>query len=174
MKKIVLAMLIAAVAVLNTACPPKWPTEPTGDTISFSSSAVTAASNYVKMEQASTNGDTVTIRVKAVSIAEPVGGMAVDITYDAARLEFLSASNGNVISGDTSSFAATDNNGTVVIDASDVTDASPMASGTLFTVKFKGIATGNGSVGISNHTLFNASGNSISGISWYGGTVTVQ
>lgn len=150
------------------------PTEPspTGHTVSFSLAAPAVGSNYVKMEQVSISGDTVTIAVKAVSIAEPVGGMALDV--DTSRLEFVSASNGDVVSGNTSSFVATDSNGTVIVSVTDVPDASPSSNGTLFTIRLKGISTGTGSVGITNSTLFNAGGSAISGVSWYGGTVTVQ
>lgn len=150
------------------------PTGPSGRTVSFSATAPSVGSNYVNMEQVTISGDTVTIAVKAVSIAEPVGGLALDVTYDTSKLNFVSASNGNVVSGNTSSFIASDNNGSVIISASDVIDASPAANGTLFTIKFKGTAAGNGSVGFSGSSLFNASGGAIGGISWTGGTVTVQ
>lgn len=150
------------------------PTGPTGHTVSFSATTPAVGSNYVRMEQVSVSGDTVTISVKAVSVAEPVGGLAVDVTYDTSKLSFVSASNGDVVSGNTSSFVATDSSGTVIISASDVTDASPSSNGTLFTITLKGISTGAGSVGIANSTLFNAAGSAISGVNWYGGTVTVQ
>lgn len=153
---------------------PTGPTPPTGLTVSFSPTTPAVGSNYVRMEQVSVSGDTVTITVKAVSVAEPVGGLALDVTYDASKLSFASASNGDVVSGNTSSFVATDSSGTVIISVSDVVDASPSSNGTLFTITLKGISAGAGSVGITNHTLFNAAGNAISGVNWYGGTVTVQ
>lgn len=150
------------------------PTGPTSHTVSFTPTTSTAGSNYVKMEQVSISGDTVTIAVKAVSIAEPVGGMALDVSYDTSKISYVSATNGDAISGNTSSFVATDSSGMVIISASDVTDASPSSNGTLFTITLKGISAGAGSVGIANSTLFNAGGNAISGVSWYGGTVTVN
>src|SRR3990172_910397 len=148
------------------------PTSPsTGLTSSFNAVTPAVGSNYVKMEQVSASVDTVTIAVKAVSIAEPVGGMALDVSYDTSKLSYVSATNGDVISGNTSSFVATDSSGTVIISASDVTDASPSSNGTLFTITLKGVSTGAGSVGLANGSLFNASGGSIRGISWYGGAV---
>ena len=147
---------------------------PTSYTASFDANTPSASSNYVKMEQTSISGDTVTIAVKAVSIAEPVGGLAVDVTYDTTKLEYVSATNGDAINGNTSSFAASDSSGTVIISVSDVTDSSPVTSGTLLTITFKGTAKGDGSVGLSNGSLFNAGGDIISGVSWYGGTVVVE
>jgi len=150
------------------------PTGPTGHTVSFSPTTPSVGSNYVKMEQTSVSGDTVIIAVKAVSIAEPVGGLAIDVTYDTSKLSFVSASNGGVVTGNTSSFIATDNSGTVVVSVTDVPDPAPSASGALFTITLKGISTGAGNVGISNHALFNAAGGAISGVTWTGGSVTVQ
>lgn len=180
MKKIVL--LISTLMIISCGggggggggSTPTGPTPPTGHTVSFSPTTPAVGSNYVRMEQVSVSGDTVTIAVKAVSIAEPVGGLALDVTYDASKLSFVSASNGDVVSGNTSSFVATGSGGTAIISASDVTDALPTSNGSLFTITLKGISTGTGSVGIANSTLFNAAGSAISGVNWYGGTVTVQ
>lgn len=179
MKRTILTILMLASAIPIVSCGGggggSSPTSPsTSYSASFTATTPTAGSNYVKMEQVSTSGDTVTIAVKAVSIIEPVGGMALDVTYDASKLSFVSASNGDAISGNTSSFAATNGSGTVVISASDVVDSSPVSSGTLFTIKFKGTTTGNVSVAITNNSLFNASGNRISTNNWYGGTVVMQ
>lgn len=150
------------------------PTGPSGHTAAFTADSPSVGANYVKMEQVSASGDTVTITIKAVSIAEPVGGMAVDVTYDTSKLSFVSASNGDVIGGSTVSFVASDSGGTVVISASDVMDVSPVSNGTLFNITLKGSTAGNGSVGLANGSLFNAAGNAIAGINWYGGTVSVQ
>lgn len=176
MKKRILAILFISLTTVSCGGGGggSSPTGPSAYTVSFSAATPSAGSNYVKMEQVSVSGDTVTIAVKAVSIAEPVGGLAVDVTYDTTKLSFVSASNGDVVSGNTASFVATDSSGTVIISASDVTDASPSSSGTLFTITFKGIAAGNGSVSLASSGLFSASGSVISGISWDGGTVTVQ
>lgn len=179
MKKIVL--LISLLLVVSCGWFKKdddddTPTSPstTSYTASFTATTPSASSNYVKMEQKSTSGDKVTIAVKAVSIAEPAGGLAIDVTYDTTELEYVSATNGDMITGSTSSLTTTDNDGTVIISASDVVDASSTDNGTLFTIKFKGKAAGSGSVRLSNGALFNAGGDEIDGISWYGGTVTVQ
>lgn len=176
MKKIVF-LLISSMMIISCGSggggsTPTGPT-PTVDTVSFSPTTPTAGSNYVKMEQVSVSGDTVIIAVKAVSITEPVGGLAVDVTYDTSKLSFISTTNGDVINGN-ASYKETDNGGAVVMTISDVVDASPSANGTLFTITFKGTATGSGSVVLQNNSLFNASGNSINGVSWYGGTVTVE
>lgn len=176
MKKISITVLILISVMSIISCGGGGGSSPTSSSYiaSFTATTPTAGSSYVKMEQTSVNGDTVTIAVKAVSIAEPVGGMAIDVTYDSSKLEYVSTSNGGAVSGNTASFAASNSSGIVVISASDVTDSSPASDGTLFTIQFRGTAAGSGSVALSNSALFNAGGDIISDISWYGGTVTVQ
>jgi hypothetical protein len=174
MKKIVLLISSMMIISCGGGGGGSTPTGPTGHTVSFSAASPSVSSNYVKMEQSSVSGDMVIIAVKAVSIAEPVGGMAIYVTYDNRYLEFVLASNGDVVTGSAYGFDADDDgSGTVVISVSDVTDAFPVSGGTLFNITFKGTATGNGSIGLTNSSLFNAGGSAIS-VNWYGGTATVE
>lgn len=173
-KNSLIALFILTALISCGGCSGSGPTGPTGYTVSFTPETASAGGNYVALENVSVAGDSVTIAAKATGIFEPVGGMALDFEYDPAKLSFVSASNGGLVSGSTVSFMNLDNNGRVVISASDVSDASPSSSGTLFTITLKGKAAGNGAVSITNATFFNAAGNVISGVSWYGGTVTVQ
>lgn len=179
MKRTILSILILASTISIISCGGGGggggtPTGPSGVTASFSATPTSVASNYVKMEQVSATGDTVTIAVKAVSIAQPVGGMAVDVTYDTSKLSYVSSANGDVINGNSSSFIATNNSGIVTISVTDVPDPQPKTDGTLFTIVFKGTTTGSGNVGLTGGSLFSASGGVNSGVTWYGGTVTVQ
>lgn len=176
MRRTILTILMLASVISIISCGGNSPTSPSASySASFTATTPTAGNNYVKMEQVSTSGDTVTIAVKAVSIAESAGGMAVYLTYDANRLSHVSTTNDGVFAGKTF-LADDDGNGTIVVSASDTSHSLSFTDGTLFTVTLKGTTTGNGAIGFQSgaNTLFNAGNSSISGISWYGGTASVQ
>lgn len=174
MKKALLTALILTSGLYLISCGGGSTTGPS-HTATLSATTPSVAANYVKMEQLSANGDTVTIAVKAVNLAQRAGGMAVDVTYDAFHLTYISAANGDLIAGNTYSFIATNNSGIVTLSVTDVPDLQPKTDGTLFTIVFKGTATGSATVGLTTgSSLFSASGSAISGISWSGGTVIVQ
>ena len=143
-------------------------------TATFSPGAA-ATNNSVTLEEVSSSGSTVTVAVKFNVIAEPFKGATVDITYDAAVISVLSVSQGNLLTGSISFLSTDDGAGSLLISN---VDASPSGStsGTLCTLTFKGIAAGSGAVTLlaASSAIFNGSGDTIPGVTWSGGTVTVN
>lgn len=151
------------------------PTDSSGLTASFTSDKA-AGTNNVTMEQISANGDEVTVAIKFNSISESFKGADVDLTYDSTVSTISSVNQGDLLTGSVSGGVLyTDDSGSLLISNID-SSVSSSQSGTFCTIVFKGTASGNGTVNILSvsSAIFNAAGDSISGVSWSGGTVVVQ
>ena len=148
---------------------------PTSPSTTLSFSGINPGSNAVYMTKNSSlsSGDTLAIDVKANGISGNVKGAAFDVDFDSTKITYSSYAEGNFFGSGSSTIAALQQGSSskVVVGVS-TASGTVTGSGTIVTLKFK--VTGSSSVAFSNYELRDSSNQSISGITWSGGTVTVQ
>lgn len=167
-------ILVLGLSLMASACDklPETLTAPT-TTTAFSSSAPSSNTVYMTKNSSLSSGDTLAIDVKANGLSGNVKGAAFDVDFDSTKITYSSYAEGNFFGSGSSTIAALQQGSSskVVVGVS-TGSGTVTGSGTIVTLKFK--VKGNSSVAFSNYELRDSSNQSVSGISWSGGTVTVQ
>lgn len=177
-----LIMICLASFLFIIACDKKTegitnPTTTTNSSISFSSSGI-GGNNTVYMAYNNVSNNILAIDVKAGSLSSGVYGAAFDVDFDSSKMIFDSYVAGSFLEngGNTVSYQVglqSGNSGKLIVGISRQGNVSGVTgSGTIVTLKFK--VTSAGSLAFSNSAIMDPSNQVISGISWSGGTVTVQ
>jgi hypothetical protein len=173
--------LLAALALLALACGGGGgggPTSPTPTptplpSIVFTPSG-TAGSNAVLLASGSaTTATTLVLEVRANQVTD-LYGVAFDLTYPSAQIQFSRATTGPLLGSSGSVQAAVSAPGTLVVGGSHL-GAVPGAngSGVLLTLEFTATAAGQGSFAFARNSAFNSSGQTLAGTSWLAGSVQV-
>ncbi|MCB1036380.1 MAG: hypothetical protein KDD47_21320 [Acidobacteria bacterium] len=182
-----LAALLLGVGLGSFACggggggggspaPPPPPTTPVAGITFTAASAPTQESLTLVRVGVSTT--TLTLELRANNV-EDLYGLAFDLSYPSALLRLDSATEGTWLSADggvATSFLSNDSTaGTLVVGLTRLGSvAGRTGSGTLLTLQFTAVGTGNGSLTFANNDYFDPNGVSVSGITWAGGSVQVQ
>lgn len=133
---------------------------------------------YTAKNNALSSGDILAIDVKMNNLSSNVYGAAFDVDFDSTKITFDSYVAGSFLEsgGNTVNYhmgLQSGNNGKLVVGISRQGSVSGVSgSGTIVTLKFK--VTGNSSVAFSNYELRDSNNLPISGINWYGGSITIQ
>ena len=121
---------------------------------------------------AATNQTTLFLEVRANSVTD-LYGVAFDLHYPNAVLQYVRADDGGFLGGGTFQVAES-TPGTLVVGASKLGSVTGSAgSGVLLILEFRATAAGNGTFTFADNTAFNAAGSPMSGLTWAAGTVTV-
>ena len=101
-------------------------------------------------------------------------GVAFDLAYPSAQLQFTRATAGPLLSNG-SVQAVVSSAGTLIVGGTHLGSTTPGAngSGVVMTLEFSAVGAGTGSFAFSRNSALNSSGRAISGISWVAGSVTV-
>ena len=175
--------LFAALALLAVACgggggsgggptePTPTPTPPPG--IVFSPSGSPGAGAVFLANGVGTTANTLLLEVRANQVTD-LYGVAFDLTYPSAQLQFVRATAGPFLGADGSVQAVVSPPGTLVVGASHL-GAVPgsTGSGVLLILEFSAVANGQGSFAYSRNTAFSSTGQTLTGTSWLAGTVQV-
>ena len=148
---------------------------PTSPSTTLSFSGINPGSNAVYMTKNSSlsSGDTLAIDVKANGISGNVKGAAFDVDFDSTKITYSGYSEGNFFgSGSSTNVALQQGSSSKVVVGLSTASGTVTGSGTIVTLKFK--VTGNSAVSFSNNEFRDSGNQAISGITWSGGTVTVQ
>lgn len=153
------------------------PTSPS-TTISFSGSTPGNNAVYMAKNNALSSGNILAIDVNVNNVSNNVYGSAFDVDFDSTKMTYDSYAAGSFLEsgGNTTSYQVglqSGNSGKLIVGISRQGAVNGISgSGTLITLKFN--VTGNSSVAFSNYELRDSSNQTISGITWYGGTMAVQ
>lgn len=147
--------------------------------ITFTADSSSPGSNtvYMAKNNSLSTSDILAVDVKVDNVTG-VYGAAFDVNFDSSKMTYSNYAAGSFLEKDSNTVtynAATqsDNSSKLLVGISRQAGATGAAgSGTLVTLKFN--VTSGGSIVISNSELKDSSNLSISGITWSGGTVTVQ
>jgi hypothetical protein len=112
------------------------------------------------------------------SDVEDLYGVAFDILYPATALDFVRVEEGSFLSAEgigTTLQVADDGSGTLIIGLTRLGEADGVSgSGVLMTVTFQAAGNGGGSLVFDQERAVNRRGATIPGVTWAGGSVTVQ
>ncbi|HEV7786882.1 MAG TPA: cohesin domain-containing protein, partial [Thermoanaerobaculia bacterium] len=176
------ALLAALAALLALACgggggggptaPTPTPTPAAG--IVFTPQGAPGGNAIFLSAGAATTATTLVLEVRANQVTD-LYGVAFNLTYPSAQLQFSRATAGSLLGGDTGSVqAVVSTPGTLVVGGSHL-GAVPGAngSGVVLTLEFTATAAGQGSFAFALNSAFNSTGQTQAGISWLAGSVQV-
>jgi hypothetical protein len=174
------ALLLAALSLLALACggggggSPTSPPPPPAAGIVFTPQGAPGSNTIYLASGAATTATTLVLEVRANQVTD-LYGVAFNLTYPSAQLQFSSATAGALLGGDSGSAqAVVSTPGTLVVGGSHL-GAVPGAngSGVVLTLVFTATAAGQGSFGFALNSAFSSTGQTQSGISWLAGSVQV-
>jgi hypothetical protein len=151
------------------------PPPPPAPTITYAPATGSESANLALVEAA---GSTPT-RLRLDLVARNVTGLygvAFDLVYPGAALEFVQVTNGGFLggAGSTSLQVNSDTTGRLIVGLSRLGAVGGVSgSGTLLTLEFDSGAAGVGTLAFENNSAFDSAARRISGVTWAGGSVTV-
>lgn len=120
---------------------------------------------------AATTTTTLVLEIRANAVTD-LYGLAFDLRYPNAALRYVRADAGPFLSG--ANLQAFDSQGTLIVGLSKLgAVAGADGSGVLMTIEFQSLATGQGTFAFSNNTAIDSSAQTLSGLTWSAGTVSV-
>jgi hypothetical protein len=132
-----------------------------------------ATANSVSLASGSgTTANTLILEVRATQVND-LYGVAFDLAYPSAVLQFVRATPGPMLAnGSVQAVASTA--GTLVVGGTHLGNvAGANGSGVVMTLEFSAVAAGTGSFAFSRNAAFDSDGDTMPGISWIAGSVTV-
>lgn len=179
------ALALLSMALIVSGCPPKTPTGPTENPLTFSGASSPGDNTiYMAYNRALSSGNILAIDVKVNNISTPVYGAAFDVEFDSSKAAYDSLLPGIFLEdgGNTVNYnldLQSDNNNKFVVGISRQGNVNGVTgSGIIVTLKFN--VTGETYVRFvrnSSNLLEKISATQtqpIPGITWSDGTVTVQ
>ena len=150
---------------------PPPPPPPTPGIVFTAASAPAVNSLYLASGSATT-ASTLILEVRANQVTD-LYGVAFDLAYPAAQLQFTRATAGPLLSNG-SVQAVTSSTGTLIVGGTHL-GSTPGAngSGVVMTLEFSAVGAGTGSFAFSRNSALDSTGKPVAGISWVAGSVTV-
>ena len=174
------ALALAALSLLALACVgggggsgPTSPPPPVAG-ITFTPQGAPGTNSIYLASGAATTATTLVLEVHANQVTD-LYGVAFNLTYPSAVLQFSNATAGALLGGDSGSVqAVVSTPGTLVVGGSHLgAVAGANGSGVVLTLVFTAPAAGQGSLAFTLNSAFNSTGQTQAGISWLAGTVQV-
>ena len=150
------------------------PTEPPPPTpgIVFTAAGAPPANSLYLASGAGTTASTLILEVRANQVTD-LYGLAFDLAYPSAQLQFTRATAGPLLSNGAVQ-AVVSSAGTLIVGGTHLgTTPGANGSGVVMTLEFSAVGAGTGSFAFSRNSALNSTGRAISGISWVAGSVTV-
>ena len=174
-----MAVLIVALAACGggggggggpTAPPPPPPPPPPG--IVFTAQGTATANSISLASGAGTTANTLILEVRATQVTD-LYGVAFDLAYPNTALQFVRATPGQLLANG-SVQAVPSTPGTLVVGGTHLGNvAGANGSGVVMTLEFSALAAGSGNLAFSRNTAFDSDGDSMAGVGWVAGSVTV-
>ena len=154
------------------------PTQPPAPSITFSADAPSPPANSVSLQRASSSqGSTLALDVVATDV-EDLYGVAFDLLYTATAHDYVRVEEGSFLSSDgmqTTLQLADAGSGRLIVGLTRRGESDGISrSGVLMTVTFQAAGNGGGSLAFDQQRAVNRRGATIPGVTWPGGSVTVQ
>jgi Cohesin domain len=153
------------------------PTDPTPTPapqpgIFFTAQGNATANSLSLASGAATTATTLVLEVRASQVTD-LYGVAFDLTYPSAALQFSRAVIGPLLAGG-SVQAVPSTPGTLVVGGTHLGNvAGATGSGVVMTLEFTALAAGQGSFAYSRNSAFDSAGRAMTGVSWVAGSVQV-
>ncbi len=182
-RRLLLAGLLALALPLTLACGGGGggggggPTEPTPPPppppgIVFTPQGIAGANSISLASGAGTTASTLVLEVRAAQVVD-LYGVAFDLAYPNAQLQFTRVTPGPLLSGGAAQ-AVPSTPGTLVVGGTHLGNvAGATGSGVVMTLEFSAVAAGQGSFAFSRNSAFDSDGDTMNGVAWHAGSVTV-
>jgi hypothetical protein len=113
------------------------------------------------------------LEVRASQVTD-LYGVAFDLSYPSAQLQFVRVVPGPLLAGGAAQ-AATGAAGVLVVGGTHLGNVpGASGSGLIMTLEFSAVAAGSGSFAYSRNSALNSSGDTLSGVAWLAGSVQVN
>jgi hypothetical protein len=179
------ALLASLLALALAACggggggggggPTEPPPPPPG--IVFTPQGVAGGNTLSLASGAGTTNTTLVLEVRATQVTD-LYGVAFDLTYPSAQLQFSRVIPGPLLSSggfQGSAQAVTSPVGTLVVGGTHLGNVpGATGSGVVLTLEFTSGAVGQGSFAFSRNSAFDSDGDTIAGVAWLAGSVQVN
>jgi hypothetical protein len=150
---------------------PTQPPPPTPGIVFTAAGAPPANSLYLASGTGST-ATTLILEVRANQVTD-LYGVAFDLAYPSAQLQFTRATAGPLLSNG-SVQAVVSSAGTLIVGGTHLgTTPGASGSGVVMTLEFSAAGAGTGSFAFSRNSALDSTGKPVAGISWVAGSVTV-
>ena len=150
--------------------PPPPPPPQAG--IVFTAQGAATANSISLTSGVGTTATTLVLEVRATQVTD-LYGVAFDLAYPNAALQFTRATAGAMLSGG-SVQAVASTPGTLVVGGTHLGNvAGATGSGVVMTLEFSAVAAGQGSFNFSRNSAFDSGGRTMTGVGWVAGSVTV-
>jgi hypothetical protein len=177
---VVLSVLILALAACGGGGGGGGPTEPTPPSppppptpgIVFTAQGTAGANSLSLASGSATTTTTLILELRANQVTD-LYGVAFDLAYPSAQLQFTRVTAGPLLSGGAVQAVVT-TPGTLVVGGTHLGNVpGATGSGVVLTLEFTAVAAGEGSFAFSRNSALDSHGQAISGLSWVAGSVRV-
>jgi Cohesin domain len=153
------------------------PTQPpppvTQPQIVFTPQSAAGANSVFLASGSATNANTLFLEVRANQVTD-LYGMAFDLSYPAAQLQFVQASPGPLLGAAGSVQAASGGTGSLIVGGTHLGNVpGSNGSGVVMTLQFNAIAAGQGTFQFSRNSVLDSDGAIQQGVTWVAGSVQV-
>jgi len=157
---------------MRCLAPPPTPTPSPQPGIFFTAQGNATANSLALASGAATTATTLVLEVRASQVTD-LYGVAFDLTYPSAALQFSRAVIGPLLAGG-SVQAVASTPGTLVVGGTHLGNvAGATGSGVVMTLEFTAVAAGQGSFAYSRNSAFDSAGRAMTGVTWVAGSVQV-
>jgi hypothetical protein len=173
------ALLFLLLPLLLAACggggggsgPTAPPPTPAG--IVFTPAGAAGANTLFLASGAATTASTLVLEVRASQVTD-LYGVAFNLTYPSAQLQFVRATAGPLLGSGAVQAAVSSPPGTLIVGGTHLGGVpGANGSGVVMTLEFTAVAAGSGSFGLSRNSALDSSGRPIAGVVWLAGSVSV-
>lgn len=138
----------------------------------FTAQGAATANSVSLASGAGTTATTLILEVRATQVTD-LYGVAFDLAYPNAALQFVRATPGALLANG-SVQAVTSTPGTLIVGGTHLGNvAGANGSGVVMTLEFAAAAAGTGSFAFSRNAAFDSDGDAMPGVGWIAGSVTV-
>jgi cohesin domain-containing protein len=149
------------------------PPPPPPPGITFTSAGVAGANSLALASGTGTTATTLFLELRANQVTD-LYGVAFDLTYPSAQLQFTRVTAGPLLAGGAVQASATAP-GTLVVGGTHLGNVpGASGSGVVLTLEFNAVTAGSGSFTFSRNSALSSHGQPITGISWVAGSVQVN
>lgn len=177
MKRLATSLLLLALAACGGGggggTPTEQPPPVTQPQIVFTPQSAAGANSVFLASGAATSASTLFLEVRASQVTD-LYGVAFDLTYPSAQLQFVQASPGPMLGAAGSVQAAVGPPGNLIVGGTHLGSVpGANGSGVIMTLQFNAIAAGQGTFQFSRNSALDSEGALQQGVSWVAGSVQV-
>ena len=152
---------------------PTSPTPPPPPGIVFTATGAAGANSLALASGSGTTATTLILELRANQVTD-LYGVAFDLSYPSAQLQFTRVTAGPLLAGGAVQASVT-SPGTLVVGGTHLGNvAGANGSGVVLTLELNAVAAGGGSFTFSRNSALSSRGQPIGGISWVAGSVQVN